>query len=467
MDFAAALKRFDAYERLIRLDKPIGALLLLWPTLWAVWIAGHGRPLFEMVLIFVVGTILMRSAGCALNDWADRDFDGKVARTRDRPLAAGEIAPNEALVLGAMFAVCAFGLVLFLNRFAILLSVAALAIACLYPFAKRVFPLPQIFLGIAFSFGVPMAFAASINVLPWECWVLFAAGVCYGFAYDTEYAMVDRDDDLKIGIHSSAITLGRYDVAAVMASYAADGGAARLAGCRHAVALAVLHRPCDRCGDDDLPLHADPRPLARRLLSRFPPQQLGRPVDLRGHRRFVLPVSQGDLLTEFDFGSGGRLALYTNRVVLHGADAMESVPLAHLASVRVAFERDPRKLNWAVGLLVFALLLAMASGPLQGLATALAAGIKEQAGRESFDAVLQSSAAALHAFARLLSPLAVVLTVLAAALLVFFWLGLTTLTLSFAATERAFPARGRNQLLFQFADAVAEQLDAPRGKNGA
>jgi len=178
-------------------------------------------------------------------------------------------------------------------------------------------------------------------------------------------------------------------------------------------------------------------------------------------------VSQGDLLTEFDFGSGGRLALYTNRVVLHGADAMESVPLAHLASVRVAFERDPRKLNWAVGLLVFALLLAMASGPLHGLATALAAGIKEQAGRESFDAVLQSSAAALHAFARLLSPLAVALTVLAAALLVFFWLGLTTLTLSFAATERAFPARGRNQLLFQFADAVAEQLDAPRGKNGA
>ena len=219
MDFAAALKRFDAYERLIRLDKPIGALLLLWPTLWAVWIAGHGRPLFETVLIFVVGTILMRSAGCALNDWADRDFDGKVARTRDRPLAAGEIAPNEALVLGAMFAVCAFGLVLFLNRFAILLSVAALAIACLYPFAKRVFPLPQVFLGIAFSFGVPMAFAASINVLPWECWVLFAAGVCYGFAYDTEYAMVDRDDDLKVGIHSSAITLGRYDVAAVMASY--------------------------------------------------------------------------------------------------------------------------------------------------------------------------------------------------------------------------------------------------------
>jgi hypothetical protein len=177
-------------------------------------------------------------------------------------------------------------------------------------------------------------------------------------------------------------------------------------------------------------------------------------------------VTQGDLLTEFDFGSGGRLALYTNRVVLHGSDAMESVPLAHLASVRVAFERDPRKLNWAVGLLVLALILVMASGPLQGLATALAAGIKEQLGRETFDAVLLSSASALHALARLLSPLAAALTVLAAALLVFFWIGLTTLTLSFAATERAFPVRGRNGLLVQFAEAVAEQLAAPRGGPG-
>ena len=219
MDFAAAAKRINAYERLIRLDKPVGALLLLWPTLWAVWIAALGRPSPEVVIVFLIGTFLMRSAGCAINDWADRDVDGRVARTRDRPLATGEIKPGEALAVAAVFAVAAFGFTLFLNRYAILLSFAALAIACLYPFAKRVFPLPQIFLGIAFGFGIPMAFAAIRNGLPWECWALFAASVCYGFAYDTEYAMVDRDDDLKIGIRSSAITLGRRDVAAVMASY--------------------------------------------------------------------------------------------------------------------------------------------------------------------------------------------------------------------------------------------------------
>lgn len=219
MEYASAAKRINAYERLIRLDKPVGALLLLWPTLWAVWIAAHGRPLPEVVLIFVFGTFLMRCAGCAINDWADRDVDGQVARTRERPLAAGEIKPGEALAVGAVFAGLAFCFVLFLNRYAIVLSFVALAIACLYPFAKRVFPLPQIFLGIAFGFGIPMAFAAIRNGLPWECWILFAAAVCYGFAYDTEYAMVDRDDDVKIGIRTSAITLGRWDVAAVMASY--------------------------------------------------------------------------------------------------------------------------------------------------------------------------------------------------------------------------------------------------------
>jgi 4-hydroxybenzoate polyprenyltransferase len=220
MTLAPVLKRIDAYERLIRLDKPIGWLLLLWPALWALWLAAEGRPPYSVLIIFVMGTILMRSAGCAMNDWADRDFDGKVARTRDRPLAAGDITPKEALAVGAVLAACAFGFALFLNRYAILLSFVALAIACLYPFAKRFFPLPQLFLGIAFAFGVPMAYAALRNALPWECWLLFAAGVAYGFAYDTEYAMVDRDDDLKIGIRTSAITLGRYDVAAVMASYA-------------------------------------------------------------------------------------------------------------------------------------------------------------------------------------------------------------------------------------------------------
>jgi 4-hydroxybenzoate polyprenyltransferase len=220
MDLATAAKRINAYERLIRLDKPIGALLLLWPTLWAVWIASRGRPRIDIILIFVAGTFLMRSAGCAVNDWADRDFDGRVARTRDRPLAAGDIAPREALAVGAVLALVAFCFALFLNRFAILLSFAGLAIACAYPFTKRFVSLPQLFLGIAFGFGIPMAFAAVRNALPWECWALLAANVCYAFAYDTEYAMVDRDDDRKIGIHTSAITLGRYDVAAVMASYA-------------------------------------------------------------------------------------------------------------------------------------------------------------------------------------------------------------------------------------------------------
>jgi len=178
-------------------------------------------------------------------------------------------------------------------------------------------------------------------------------------------------------------------------------------------------------------------------------------------------VIRGELLTEFDFGAGARLALHTNRLVLHGADAMEAVPLAHLASVRVAFERDPRKLNWAVGLLVFALLLAAASAPLQSMATALASGIREHAGRESLDAVLVTSASALLAFARMFSPLAWAMTAIAAALLVFFWLGVTTLTLSFAATERMFPMRGRNPLLVQFAEAVAEQLAALPDRPGS
>jgi len=221
MDLSFALKRIDAYERLIRLDKPVGTLLLLWPTLWGLWIAVREMPRLDFLLIFITGTFLMRSAGCAMNDWADRNFDAHVARTRDRPLAAGEIAPREALAVGAVLAALAFGLVLFLNTFAILLSFVALAIAIVYPFMKRFFGLPQLGLGIAFSFGIPMAYAAVRQALPLDCWALFAASVCYGFAYDTEYAMVDRDDDLKIGIRTSAITLGRFDVAAVMASYAA------------------------------------------------------------------------------------------------------------------------------------------------------------------------------------------------------------------------------------------------------
>jgi len=220
VDLAFLARRLDAYERLIRLDKPIGTLLLLWPTLWAVWLAADGQPSAGMVAIFVIGTLLMRSAGCAVNDYADRDFDPHVKRTRERPLAAREIAPWEALLVAATLAAAAFGLVLFLNRFALALSFLGLAIAATYPFTKRVFALPQAYLGIAFGFGIPMAYAAIQDRLPAECWLLLAANIFYAFAYDTEYAMVDRDDDAKIGIRTSALTLGRWDVAGVMASYA-------------------------------------------------------------------------------------------------------------------------------------------------------------------------------------------------------------------------------------------------------
>src|SRR5436190_1558231 len=221
VNLAFIQKRLDAYERLIRLDKPIGILLLLWPTLWAVWIAGNGWPPKAFVIIFVLGTVLMRSAGCAINDFADRNFDPHVERTKDRPLASGEITPAEALAVGAFFALLAFLLVLFLNWFAILLSFVTLAIAWTYPFVKRVFALPQAYLGIAFGFGIPMAFAAIQGRLPWECWAMLAANVFYAIGYDTEYAMVDREDDRKLGIRTSALTFGRWDVAAVLACYGA------------------------------------------------------------------------------------------------------------------------------------------------------------------------------------------------------------------------------------------------------
>ncbi len=220
MDLAFIARRLDAYERLIRLDKPIGTLLLLWPTLWAVWLAADGRPSAGIVAVFLLGTLLMRSAGCAVNDYADRNFDPYVERTRHRPLAAREIAPWEALVVATALALAAFGLVLYLNRLAIALSFAGLAIAASYPFTKRFFAFPQAYLGIAFGFGIPMAYAAVQERLPLECWVLLAANIFYAFAYDTEYAMVDRNDDAKIGIRTSALTLGRWDVAAVMTSYA-------------------------------------------------------------------------------------------------------------------------------------------------------------------------------------------------------------------------------------------------------
>ena len=217
---SAIAARIDAYERLIRLDKPIGILLLLWPTLSALWVAAHGRPTASLVLIFVLGTILMRSAGCAINDWADRHFDGYVERTAGRPLAAGEIEPWEALVVAAVLALCAFLFVLATNRTTILLSFPAVAIALVYPFCKRFFVLPQAFLGIAFSFGIPMAFAAVHDTVPPIAWWLLILNLFWVVAYDTEYAMVDRDDDVRLGLKSSAILLGRHDVAGVMTCHA-------------------------------------------------------------------------------------------------------------------------------------------------------------------------------------------------------------------------------------------------------
>jgi 4-hydroxybenzoate polyprenyltransferase len=213
-------ERLDAYERLLRLDKPIGTLLLLWPTLSALWFAASGTPRLSLILIFVTGTLLMRSAGCAWNDWADRDFDGHVKRTADRPLAAGILAPREALVLAAALALVAFGVVLTVNRATVLWSFPALAIAIAYPFFKRFFVLPQAFLGIAFSFGIPMAYAAIHNALLPMAWILLALNLFWVVAYDTEYAMVDRDDDARIGIRTSALAFGRFDVAAVALCYA-------------------------------------------------------------------------------------------------------------------------------------------------------------------------------------------------------------------------------------------------------
>jgi 4-hydroxybenzoate polyprenyltransferase len=216
----AFLARLDAYEKLIRLDKPIGILLLLWPTLWALWLARRGIPNWMVLWVFVVGTILMRSAGCALNDWADRRFDAEVARTRQRPLAAGRIRPWEALVVAAVLALVAYLLVRQMNELTVLLSYVALAVAIVYPFTKRWFWMPQAWLGIAFSFGIPMAYAAIRANVPPVAWWLLAANFFWVVAYDTEYAMVDRDDDRRIGIRTSALVFGRFDVAAVMACYA-------------------------------------------------------------------------------------------------------------------------------------------------------------------------------------------------------------------------------------------------------
>lgn len=254
LDLPKLRERIDLYERLMRLDKPIGILLLLWPTLWALWLSSYGTPNWVVVWIFVLGTVLMRSAGCVINDFADVEFDPHVERTKMRPMAAGKVSKKEALILFCVLSFCAFLLILPLRSWYVAgLSVAALFLAASYPFTKRFFAVPQAYLGVAFGFGIPMAYAAQLGMIPTVAWVLLLANVFWAMAYDTEYAMVDRPDDLKIGIKTSAITFGRFDVAAVMGCYAGTlaligwvgyqvhASWAFYAGLSVAMALAVYH----------------------------------------------------------------------------------------------------------------------------------------------------------------------------------------------------------------------------------
>lgn len=213
-------EKIGLYLDLIRWNRPAGWLLLLWPSLSALWIAAHGFPGWHLVVVFTLGTILMRSAGCCVNDVADREFDRHVKRTAQRPVTRGAVSVKEALLLGAVLALLAFGLVLTTNATAIAWSFAGLAISIAYPYAKRYVSMPQAVLGVAFSFGIPMAFAAVQSRVPLLAWVLLLGNLFWVIAYDTEYAMVDRDDDLKIGMKTSAITLGRADVPVIMLCYA-------------------------------------------------------------------------------------------------------------------------------------------------------------------------------------------------------------------------------------------------------
>lgn len=258
------MNRLKLYFQLIRLDKPIGILLLLWPTLIALWLASDGTPDWKVLFIFCLGTVLMRSAGCAINDYADRDFDKFVTRTAQRPLTSGKIASWEALMVATILALASLLLIAPLNTLTKQLSIAAVVIAGSYPYFKRFFAIPQAYLGIAFGFGIPMGFAAVQDTVPLAAWLLLIANIFWAIAYDTEYAMVDREDDLKIGIKTSAITFGRFDVFAVMVCYACCFGIVFLVGRQYglgawfeagllvAVAFAVYHytliRKRDRAG---------------------------------------------------------------------------------------------------------------------------------------------------------------------------------------------------------------------------
>lgn len=205
------MSKLSAYVRLMRIDKPIGSLLLLWPTLWALWLAHLRVPPLNILLVFVLGVFFMRAAGCVVNDFADRKIDGHVKRTCQRPLASGEVTTREAKILFALLVLVSFCLVLTMNSMTIWLSLGGLLLACCYPFMKRYTHLPQVVLGAAFGWAIPMAWAAVSESVPFTCWLLFVANICWTVAYDTQYAMVDRDDDLKIGVKSTAILFGRHD----------------------------------------------------------------------------------------------------------------------------------------------------------------------------------------------------------------------------------------------------------------
>lgn len=209
------------YAMLMRLHRPIGILLLLWPTLWGLWFAAGGVPDLHVLAVFVAGVVLMRSAGCVINDYADRDFDPHVARTQDRPIAAGRVSPREALVLFGVLCLIAFALVLTLNRLTVALAIIAALLAAIYPFTKRVTNLPQFWLGAAFGWAIPMAFAAQTGTVPPLAWLLFAANVFWAVAYDTAYAMADRKDDLRVGVKSTAILFGSWDRAMIFLHHAA------------------------------------------------------------------------------------------------------------------------------------------------------------------------------------------------------------------------------------------------------
>ena len=218
------MDRLRLYALLVRAHKPIGILLLLWPTLIALWLAAGGPPDWRILLIYVLGTALMRSAGCAINDYADRDFDRHVKRTEQRPLTSGKIKSWEALMVAGVLALLSFLLILPLNTLTLQLSVAAVIIAATYPYFKRFFAIPQAYLGIAFGFGIPMGFATVTGTVPLAAWVLLVANIFWAVAYDTEYAMVDRPDDLRLGLKTSAITFGRWDLTAIALCYALTVG---------------------------------------------------------------------------------------------------------------------------------------------------------------------------------------------------------------------------------------------------